>query len=805
MPVQHLRVTSIKRHAGTAAQRQCALSAALLAACALFGHPMFAHAQGALPAASVAVERPYAIPAGPLGQAINALAQQAGTAISVNAALVEGKNAPAIQGTMTLQQALDTALAGSGLAAARNGSAMVVVPTGHAAAQTLPGITVQAEQDTASDPVFGYVARRSDTATKTGTPMREIPQSVSVIGRTEIEARGAQDVMAIVAQTPGISVNTYGPDNRGWEYISLRGFSGNSGNFRDGLAQTPFGIVYRMTEPYLLERVEVLRGPASVMFGQADAGGIINRISKQPGGDPVREVELQYGSFQRKQIGIDLGDKFAPGSDFSYRLTGVALDSDDQDRYPTGQRINRKRYALAPSLRWSPNAATSLTVLAELLRNESGEDPYYAIAADKSLTRVKMGDPAFSRIRQDQNSLGYRFEHAFSDDWSVRQHFRHTDNRVKRRVIWVDELQADERTYTRIARTWDDKHQHTGLDTQLLGKLHSGNVSQTLLFGIDWNRSKGDANRFIGPTRDLDLLNPVYNLPIPVPTKPWANYTQTAEQTGLYAQDQIKLYERWVVTVGGRQDYARSVTDDRLDASHTVQSDSVFSGRAGLNYLFADGWAAYAGYTQSFLPNNGMDYNNDPLKPSRGKQVETGIKYQPENSRLFFGAALFDLRKTNVVTYDNISGDTRQIGKQRSRGIELEAKAELTRDLNLVASLTKMNLRVLESADRTEAGKVPATEPQQMASLWLDQTLAKGFGIGGGINYVGPRQNDEANTSRAGGYAIFTGMLKYETGRWLLRLNASNLLNKQYNTICYHGECYLGAERTVTATLKYRF
>jgi iron complex outermembrane receptor protein len=782
---------------------QSVLSVALLAAFAALATPLPAHAQANLSGESV--QQRFSLPAQSLGQTINTLARQSNTTISVNSALVEGKTAPAIQGALSLQQALEQALAGSGLAAVNSGSAIVIVPAGQGAGQALPAVTIQSERESPDGAVPGYVARRSRSATKTDTALLEIPQSVSVIGRSEMEARGAQDVMDIVAQTPGIAVNTYGPDNRGWEYISLRGFSGITGNFRDSLAQTPFSIVYSITEPYFLDRVEVLRGPASIMFGQADAGGIINRVSKQANGERVREIEAQVGSFNRRQLAFDLGDSFGPQSDLSYRLVGVTLDSDDQDRYPNGQRINRKRQALSPSLRWAPNAATSLTVSAELLHNESGEDPYYAIAADRTLTRVKMGDPSFSRIKQDQKSIGYRFEHAFSDDWSLRQNLRYSEITLKRRAIWVDELQPDRHTYSRLARTWDDTLQRTMIDTQLLGHIRGNNISHTLLFGLDWSRSHGDERRFMGAAPDLDLLNPVYNQSIVTPTTSTSNYRQSTEQTGLYGQDQIRLFERWVLTLGGRQDFVRSVTDNRLTATSTTQSDSVFSGRAGLNYLFGGGWAAYAGYTQSFLPNSGVDANNDPLKPSHGKQIETGIKYQPENSRIFLAGALFDLTKTNVVTYDDLSGDTRQIGRQRSRGIELEAKAELLRGLNLTASLTKMKSKVLESADRTEAGKVPATIPQQMASLWLDYSMASGFGMGAGINYVGPRQNDEANTTVEGGYSLLGGMLKYETGPWLMRLNASNLLNKRYNTICYHGECYLGAERAITATVKYRF
>lgn len=763
------------------------------------------HAQSLNSSAALSVEKQFSVPAQPLGQSINALARQAGVAISVDASLVADKMAPAVQGAMTLGQALDKALAGSGLAASASGSAIAIGVPRKTSAGLLPTLTINAARDTANGPVNGYVARRSATATKTDTPLTQIPQSISIIGRTEMEARGAQDMMDIVAQTPGVTVNAYGADNRGWEYISLRGFNAYSGNFRDGLPQTPFIPLYVLTETYGLERVEVLRGPASVMFGQGDVGGVVNRISKMPSAERIREIEVQYGSFNRKQLAFDVGDQFSSNGDLSYRLVGVALDSHDQDSYPDGTRINRTRYSLSPSLRWQPNAATSLTVLTDFLKNDSGEDPYYAIAGNGSLSNVKMGDYSFSKFRQEQASLGYQLEHAFNDQWQFRQNFRYSDVKLKRNVVWVDELQADRHTYSRIARTWDDRLRQTSLDTQLHGKLQGDIATHTLLFGVDWSYNQGDALRFKGPAPDLDLLNPVYGLNIPTPQTPLANYAQTTSQVGLYAQDQIKLFERLIVTLGGRQDYVRTTTDDTLNTTRKVQNDSVFSGRIGLSYLLGNGWAPYASYGESFLPSIGVDVDNNPFKPSRGKQTEVGIKFQPENSRSLFTAAVFDLTKTNVVTYDNISGDARQIGKQRTRGIELEAKAEIIRNLNVVASYTKMNMKVLESADSTEVGKVPATVPNRTASLWLDYEIGGGFGIGGGVNYVGERQNDEANTSAEGGFTLFSAMLRYEQGPWMLRLNAANLLNKSYNTICYHGECYRGTERAVTATVKYRF
>jgi len=766
------------------------------------------HAQSAS-SSLVSQTRVFNIPAGKLDVALDQFARVAGINVAYDASLLSGLNTKGLNGNYQVSSALNELLLGSGLEAvsqAGGGFSLrkMAAPNVNNDA-VLPAVMVRAMRDGGDDSVQGYVPKRTVAGTKTDTPILEIPQSISIIGRDEIEATGAQDVMDIVARTPGIAVNTYGPDNRGWEYISMRGFSGITGNYRDGLPQSYFGVIYRMTEPYALERLEVLRGPSSVMYGQGDAGGIINRVSKQANGERTREVALQYGSFDRKQLAFDLGDRIDEQGELSFRLVGVALDTNDQDRYPDGQKISRTRSYLAPSLRWQPNAGTSVTLLGEFLKDYSGEDPYYAIAADGSLTRVKMGDPSFSKFNQDQSSIGYKLEHVLNDEWTLRQNMRYSDIDMTRRVIWVDTLQPDGHTYSRVARSWDDKLEQTTVDTSLQGKIRTGQVEHTVLLGIDWNRYEGNALRFRGAAPDLDLLNPIYGMSIANPAIPLANFTQTTSQTGIYAQNQIKFSDRWILTLGGRQDRVKSTTDNRLNSTNTTQSDDAFSARAGLSYLIGNGWAPYVSYGESFLPSSGLDAAGNPFKPSRGKQVEMGIKFQPATSNSLFTAAIFDLQKTNVVGYDPVADEQRQIGKQRSRGIELEAKTELLKDLNLVASYTRLDAKVLQSADSSEVGKKPATVPEQTASLWLDYAMANGFGLGGGMDYVGRRQNDEANTSAEGVFTLLNVLVRYNYGAWRFTLNVTNLLDKQYNTICYHGECYLGRERAMTATARYRF
>ncbi|WMD20869.1 TonB-dependent siderophore receptor [Achromobacter seleniivolatilans] len=756
-------------------------------------------------AQSAPATRSYDIPAGSLGAVLSRFAAAADITLSFDAEQTRGRESTGLRGAFTVEGGLAQLLTGSGLQAVHRGSGNYVLRTAPAAGvTTLPVVTVTGNRETAFSPMEGYVATRSATATKTDTPILETPQSVSVVGREEMEARGALNIMDIVQYTPGVTVNTYGPDNRGWDDISLRGFNTFNSGYRDGLAQTPAGITYYFTEPYGLDRVEVLRGPSSMTFGQGDAGGIINNVSKKPTGERIREVELQYGSFDRKQAAFDLGDAFGVNDTLSYRLVGLGLDSNDQDEYPNGQKLNHKRVYVAPSLRWQPNAATSFTLLGEYINIKSGEDPYF-FSTDYKLTDVKMGDPGFSRIKREQSSIGYQFEHRFNDDWTFRQNFRYTHLSVDRRVVWTDSINEDVTAISRVARTWNDPMSQSVLDTQMQGKLRFAGTEHTVLLGVDWSDQRAKANRYIGPAPDLDLLNPIYNVPIETPTEPLANYGQKIRQAGIYLQDQIKLGDRWIVTLGGRQDRVTSILDDHLNDSYRRNTDDAFSGRAGVTYLAGNGVAPYVSYSESFLPNSGVDSNNNPFKPSRGKQVEVGVKYQPTGSRSLYTMALFDLNKTNIVSYNPVEGEQRQIGKQRARGLELEAKGELMRGLNIAASYTWLDLRVKNSGDVDEINKVPVGVPKQTAALWLDYTLAQGLGVGGGVRYIGKRWDDEHNSTARPGVTLADATVHYETGPWRLALNVSNLFNKEYYSICYSGECYRGAERTVVMTARYRW
>jgi iron complex outermembrane receptor protein len=685
----------------------------------------------------------------------------------------------------------------------------------------LPAVVVK---DTG--PVAGYVTNRTMSGTKTDTPLLEIPQSISVINRNEMDIRAVNlNITEALRYVPGVVADQFGFSGQGFEYLSMRGFNvQTTANFRDNLNQAATGLYFGafITDPYALERVEVLRGPTSVMFGRGDAGGIVNRVTKLPTAAPIREVELQYGNFGRKRVAADFGLANDDGT-LMFRLVTSALDTDTQVRFPNtnGDRASIRRFYIAPSLTWRPSDRTSITVFGDILNNDSGAAPFYLAAPDGRPTGTLVGDPGFTRYTTNQASFSYKLEHHFNETWTVRQNFRfqRQDGRFRDINPAGYNTLSDPFLMDRSAFSTRERLDQTTLDTHVQAKLSTGPVQHTVLTGIDWNRTDASLNYFASTslTPSINVLNPVYFQPIASPDLLYIDGRQKIDNVGFYIQDQVK-YQNWVLTLSGRHDRVSNVADVTTLGSpdHFRTRDSAYTGRAGLTYLFSNGIAPYFSYSQSFLPQPGIDRNNEgrPFDASRASQYEVGIKYQPVGSRSLFTVALFELTKTNVLTRDPNaalgSNSFVQTGEIRSRGAELEARTEIFRGMNAIGTFTYNDVKVTESTDFV--GKMPILVPNTSTSGWLDYNFdalniswLRGFGIGGGVRYVGRVFNDEANTSTTRSFTLFDAVLRYDNGPWRFLINANNIFNEKYYSGSGGGNFFRGTERMVIGTLKLRF
>lgn len=760
------------------------------------------------------------IPAGPLSTALARLAAQAGARLSLDAALVAGKTAPTVSGTMRLSVALDRLLAGSGLAARLEGDAIVMrrAPPVTGGSVVLPAVSVEARADreNAWGPVNGYVAQRGATATKSDTPLVETPQSVSVVGREEMESRAVRNISQATQYVPGVVTEMYGPSTRD-DYFNVRGFE--SRQYLDGLGLLGLNYANLRIEPYGLERVEVLRGPASVLFGQNTPGGLVNMVSKRPGAAPVREIVVQAGNFDRLEGAFDLGGGLTDGVD--YRLVGLARRSETQVDFSRDDRI-----FLAPSLHLQLGRDTRLTLLTHFQKDDAGNTMQFLPAEGTLLSNPNgrlptgrfLGEPGFDGYERKQFSVGYELEHRVNAAWRLRQNLRYSHVESDYRMAYSNGLQGDLRTLDRIAARWRDDAGTWSVDNQAQADFSTGTARHTLLLGLDYRRSAGD--RLASDSYDsglgdfvplpIDIFDPVYGQPLPV-LEAYREDRQMQRQFGAYLQDQI-AYGNWRITAGGRYDRARTRTEDRLYGSLVSQDDSAFSGRVGAAYLASNGLAPYASYATSFEPVAGTGFSGAPFDPSEGRQFEAGLRYQPTGA-VFVALSAFDLRQTNVRTPDPSNpGYEIQTGEVTVRGIELEARRTWANGLSLIFSQSFQRPEITESEEPAELGQAPVGVPRTQTAVWLAYTLksgpATGWGWSLGLRRQGATWGDSANTLKVPAFTLLDAGLGYDFGGSLagtrFALYAQNLTDRRYVSSCDSGDtCYYGARRTLNASFAY--
>lgn len=704
--------------------------------------------------------------------------------------------------------------ANAGTAASANGAQNA------ASAGTLPAITVNAASE--GDGTVGLVAKRSRTGTKTDTPIEEIPQTINVVTAQQIEMTGATDVNTALRYVPGFS--SYGSDNRSDWYAALRGFTPTA--YVNGL-QVPntLNLASWRVDPYMIDSITVLRGPTSVLYGAGDPGAIVDVKTKLADGERVREAGVEIGNYARKQFMIDVGDKLDPDGKYAYRFVGVARDGNAV----TGPN-NDQRVALAPSFRWRPNADTSLTLSATYLQDWGDISSNFLPAAGTVLPNpngqitkdIYEGDGNFNYYRKKQWSLGYQFEHNLNSMWTFRQNTRWMHLSLDNGSVWGAGF-ADE-TLTEVNRwagVFQMNYSRFDIDNNLEGRFATGPLQHTLLLGFQYNRQTATDSEWLAAAPTLNLYNPVYT---PVTTAVFSNpdttyrtntYT-TMNTFGLYAQDQIK-WNRWTLTLGGREDWVNMRMDDRAAGTQSKADVSAFTGRVGLTYQAGYGLSPYISYSTSFNPIIGVSLLDGGVpKPTRGRQIEAGLRWQPPGKNLMLNAAIYQINQTNGVTpalptQDPSGTKSVQTGEVRARGIELSATGKVTPNLSLIASYAYQDVKVVQANDATlNNWPVDIPRPRQMASLWADWTWhtgpLAGFGLGGGVRYQSASAGAADNSLTLSSYTLIDAAVHYDVRNWRFAVNATNLFNRHYISGCQSTSvCMFGNDRTVIATAKYNW
>ncbi|WP_323118194.1 TonB-dependent siderophore receptor [Burkholderia alba] len=686
---------------------------------------------------------------------------------------------------------------------------------------TLPAIAVKAAAE--GDDTVGLVARRSRTGTKTDTALNEIPQTINVVTAQQMEMTGATDINQAFRYIPGFS--SYGTDNRSDWYAALRGFTPTV--FVDGL-QVPntLNLSSWRVDPYMIDTINVLRGPTSVLYGAGDPGAIVDVQSKLANGERIREAQVQIGNYARKQFSLDVGDKIDKDGTLSYRFVGVARDGNSLTGPHADQRV-----AIAPSVRWQPNASTSLTVSATYLQDWGDAASNFLPAQGTVLPNpngpispdLYTGIPGYSDYRKKQWSVGYQFEHKLDPVWTFRQNTKLMHLSLDNRAIWgggLDDSDPTQRTLTRYAGLFQLNYSRFDIDNQAQAKFRTGPLEHTLLFGFEYNRQSTTDSEWSALAPSLNLYNPVYT---PITTAIFSgpnSYGHADLKTrmnafGLYAQDQVK-WQRWVLTLGGRQDWVNIRQDDREAGTQNAQNNHAFTGRVGLTYLGDYGLSPYVSYSTSFNPVMGVRiYGGGLAQPTKGRQIEAGLRWQPPGKNLMLNAAIYQINQTNVVTtnldLDPTGTTSIQTGEVRSRGIELSAVGNVTRELSVIAAYVYQDVKNVKANDNSlNNWPVDVPRPRQMASLWADWTWRTGplagFGLGGGVRYQSSVAGAADNLLSVASYTLYDAALHYEMRNWRFALNGTNLFNRRYVSGCQSvNTCFYGNERTVLATAKYNW
>lgn len=755
------------------------------------------------------------ITAQPLDKALTELAAKTGLLVGADSSLLAGKQATALDGSYTPAAALRKLLEGSGLEAVPGSNGSYMLRRLPASSSMLPEVRVTAEQETASSPVNGFVAKRSATGTKTDTPLIETPQSITVIPREQIEAQAADSLDQAFGYSAGIYSLGGGVNRRGSVGFTVRGFNvtGSAPLYLNG-SKFPINSLSGTADLYAYERIELLKGPASILYGQAAPGGVINLVSKRPTVTPMREVEFQAGSWNRAQIAADLSGPIGDDGTLGYRITGLTRSADAMVK-----EIPDDRSAFSGSLVWKPTTQTTLTLLASYDNNKTMYDygkPFNGTALYNPNGKISrslfVGEPGFNKFNVEGKTAGYLLEHKFNDNWVARQNLLWFDYTSDYADISISNLTTPASAYrqvTRSAYTRFDMDKGFSIDNQLQGKFSTGAVDHTVLFGLDYVDRTFDRTQRNGTVANLDVYSPVYGSPVTMAAAATNSKTDSS-QLGFYVQDHLKIAQRWIVLLGGRWDDAKSNSRNVALNGAVSTSDSkssAFTYRSGLMYLFDNGVAPYVSYTESFQPQTGTDWFGSPFKPTTGQQYEAGIKFEPRGYNASLTLATYELTQQNVLTRDpdptHINASV-QTGEIRSRGFEIEGRASLAKGFDLTAAYAYTDAEITKS-NGVDLGRTPTSVPKNMASVWADYTFRggdlNGLGLGAGVRYVGETLNND-NSVTVAPFTVVDLALRYQIEKWRLSLSVKNLFDKNYLSACTFA-CFYGDERNFLLTAKY--
>lgn len=686
----------------------------------------------------------------------------------------------------------------------------------------------------------------SDSGTKTNTPLIETPQSITLIDNEELVRRNAQSINQALTYVAGVTPNQRGGVVGRYDQLTIRGFT--PAQFLDGMRLQGGSYSSPQIDFHRIESVDVIKGPASVLYGNSTPGGLINLTSKVPTEEKHGLVDVAAGSYGLWRGSVDVGGSLDADHKIRVRLIGGGEVSNgfvDTTKY--------RRYYVNPSISFVPTDRTSVTLIAAYQRDPQsgsyGSAPPVGSALTNPLGQLPVsfydGEPTYEAFDRKQYTITGLVRHQFADWLKYRANTRYLKIKQHYRQVYGSALQADNRTLVRGGGGSDEDANTISFDNNLLASFATGPLKHEMLVGLDFYRNHAvSVQRFVTGAAngipDLDIFAPVYGVAIPDVVAGATPTAQRRRQIGVYAQDQIHL--GGLNLIGSlRQDWYRQTTITSGVA--TTASQNKITYRLGALYAFDIGLSPYFTYSTSFEPQTGVNLAGQPYVPITGRQIEAGLKFQPPGTQTILTLSVYDLARQNVLVTDpaNIRNSI-QVGETKTRGVEAEGRGSIRPGLTFSVAVTYMDAKYTKGNPAT-AGVINGAQQSGvtgtrvlgtadwMASSFLSYDLSRnkavsealsGLTLGGGVRYVGP--SDGLNSTVADGVTTITRfpvksftlldlMFNYELGALdnrlkgvNLALNANNVLNKRHIASCFAaGWCWFGSPRTVVGSLRYKW
>jgi len=671
-------------------------------------------------------------------------------------------------------------------------------------AATLPAVSVYGIDDTSQS----YNPPDSSSATKIDAPLRDIPQTVNVVPAQVMRDQHANSLQDALKNVPGVSFSS-GDGQR--DQVSIRGFTAIADQYVDGFRDD--ALYYRDLSN--VERVDVIKGPAAVLYGRGSSGGLINRITKKPGED-ITQLGLSYGSWNDRRLELDLGRATESGS-MAWRLTGAV---EKGDSYRDKQFLDRK--AIAPSAMLRLGEDTTFLIQTEFLEDRRVTDfgiPAYhgrPVDVDPSTyygaENARDVDYTQARVQSYAGTLNHRF----NGTWSLRNATRYYHYTLDRNNTLPGVVNEAAQTVT-LNRSNVRREEHGWTNqTELTQRAQWGSVSHEILYGVEVGQQNKDlVNYSANNVATVDLFDPVLpTLPMQVGGRPSADNLGRFNTLGLYVQDMVSLGEHWKMLGGVRHDRFEQKTEDRRSGARLSRTDSNWSPRLGLVYQPDAMQSYYVSWSQSYQPSGeafSLAASNADLAPEKTTNYEIGAKYDFLDGKLSTTVSIFRLERTDIKVNDPVTNSLVPVGTQRTDGAEWTLSGDLGDGWRAMMGYAYLDARVTESiakdAGRNVEGKRATLTPRHAGNIWVTKDLGDGFGAGAGLNLVGARYANPSNTVRLPGYVTADVAAWWRKGPYAVQLNVYNLFDAGY-IVSAHGTSpnlnMPGAPRNAMLSLQYR-